>query len=144
MPKYRISCFNERRVLIIAMELIVLSWGAAMDGAGMWTTNGKGCDLFKKFACRLTRFAVFALRAGICPLARNGKRYLLQLGENRLRVKCLSPLAAGSRMESALMPIPLLHYRPATGTTVIRGSTVRATMLVSRVLPSTIASTRTM
>ena len=36
-------------------------WGAAMDGAGMWTTNGKGCDLFKK-VCSPT----YPVR-GICP-----------------------------------------------------------------------------
>ena len=119
-------------------------WGAAMDGAGMWTTNGKGCDLFKK-VCSPT----YPVR-GICPEgwhlpdSTEWKTLFAALGENRLRVKCLSPLAAGSRMESALMPIPLLHYRPATGTTVIRGSTVRATMLVSGVLRSTIAATRTM
>lgn len=61
MPKYRISCFNERSVFIIAMELIVSPWGAAMDGAGIWTTNGKGCDLFKK-VCLPT----YPVR-GICP-----------------------------------------------------------------------------
>jgi uncharacterized protein (TIGR02145 family) len=36
-------------------------WGTAMDGAGIWTTNGKGCDLFKK-VCSPT----YPVR-GICP-----------------------------------------------------------------------------
>lgn len=36
-------------------------WGSAMDGAGIWTTNGKGCDLFKK-VCSPT----YPVR-GVCP-----------------------------------------------------------------------------
>jgi uncharacterized protein (TIGR02145 family) len=36
-------------------------WGTAMDGAGMWSMNGKGCDLFKK-VCSPT----YPVR-GVCP-----------------------------------------------------------------------------
>ena len=55
-------------------------------GAPRWTVlecgrrMARGVTFLKRFARRLTRFAVFALRVGTCPIVRNGKRYLLQLG----------------------------------------------------------------
>ena len=74
-------------------------WSAAMDSAGLYSENGKGCGIVRPHILCL----VFVLQDGIFLLKRNLKRCLKLLAENPLLEKNLRARRDGKRLFMTLM-----------------------------------------